>query len=1010
MKKLILLSLVILLSAAGLFYIFKNSSKEIETRLKGKKYETGDEDNPEARRQQEFKKLRDINTNRIPDNIKNLEQDFASRLPKITDRDNTQALTWVERGPNNVGGRTRALAGDINDANIIIAGGITGGMWKTVNDGTSWTKTTSNSQLHSATCLVQDRRTGNTTKWYAGTGEREGNSAGQFNSATQFTGNGVFKSTDNGSSWTLLTSTSGIPPNSFTSDWQYVWNVATDVSNAGEDEVYAATVGSIYRSSNGGTDWTQVLGSSTTRSTFTDISVSTTGVVYASGSYIDGGPMNGIRRSTDGISWVDITPAANFPATYGRIVTALAPSNENVLYVLIQGVPNGEPNSVNGHQLWKYTYISGDGTGAGGSWVSRGGNLPQAGQNNYGNFNEPFDSQGGYDLAIMVKPNDENFIILNAVNTYISTDGFATSTNAKRIGGYQPGSENGTYTNHHADAHSGFFPAGSNVIFYSGHDGGISKTNDITANVTAENPVTWQSLNNGYNVTQYYGIAISPETGSNRLAGGFQDNGSFATNSSTLATPWTAVNSGDGGFCAIPPDADDRIYSSSQNGDIDRTNLDGSNQVAMKPTGSAHQQFINSLVLDKNNSSILYYAGGTSATTTGIWRNNNIANGTNTTGWTYLTGTDVGSASAQVSTISVSRTNSANVVYYGTDEGHIRKITNANGTPVISANLNAGLPAGYVSCIAIDPSNSEKAIAVFSNYNLQSLWYTTDGGTSWTDIEGNLAGSTGPSIRWAEIFYVQTVPHIFLATSVGVYYTTSLSGGTTAWTQEAVNSIGNVVSVHMDYRPADKILVVGTHGRGAFQTQIDTPLPIELNTFTYSVTGSNVTLAWSTESETNNSGFDVERKALNSEWTKIGFVQGSGNSTVTRNYNYKDNNLATGTYEYRIKQIDYNGNFNYYNLEGSVNIGAPRKFALTQNYPNPFNPVTKIKFEVPAAEFISLKIFDITGREIRTVVNEKLNAGVYEREFNGAELTSGIYFYRIEAGKFSDTKKMMLIK
>ncbi|MFA7359999.1 MAG: T9SS type A sorting domain-containing protein [Candidatus Kapaibacterium sp.] len=1010
MKKLILLSLVILLSASGLFYFFKNSSNEIESRLKGKKYETGDEDNPEARRQQEFKKLRDINTNRIPDNIKNLEQDFASRLPKITDRDNTQALTWVERGPNNVGGRTRALAGDINNANIIIAGGITGGMWKTVNGGTSWTKTTSNSQLHSATCLVQDRRTGNTSKWYAGTGEREGNSAGQFNSVTQFTGNGIFKSTDNGSSWTLLTSTSGIPPNSFTSDWQFVWNVATDVSNAGEDEVYAATVGSIYRSSNGGTNWTQVLGSSTTRSTFTDISVSTTGVVYASGSYIDGGPMNGIRRSTDGISWVDITPAANFPATYGRIVTALAPSNENVLYVLIQGVPNGEPNSVNGHQLWKYTYISGDGTGAGGSWVSRGGNLPQAGQNNYGNFNEPFDSQEGYDLAIMVKPNDEHFIILNAVNTYVSTDGFATNTNAKRIGGYQPGSENGTYTNHHADAHSGFFPAGSNNIFYSGHDGGISKTNDITTNITAENPVTWQSLNNGYNVTQYYGIAISPETGSSRLAGGFQDNGSFATNSNILATPWTAVNSGDGGFCAIPPDADDRIYSSSQNGDIDRTNLDGSNQVAMKPTGAAHQQFINSLVLDKNISSILYYAGGTSATTTGIWRNNNIANGTNTTGWTYLTGTDVGSASAQVSTISVSRTNSANVVYYGTDEGHIRKITNANGTPTISADLNAGLPAGYVSCIAIDPANSEKAIAVFSNYNLQSLWYTTDGGTSWTDIEGNLSGNTGPSIRWAEIFYVQSVPHIFLATSVGVYYTTSLSGGTTAWTQEAVNSIGNVVSVHMDYRPADKILVVGTHGRGAFQTQIDTPLPIELNVFTYSVTGSNVTLAWSTESETNNSGFDVERKALNSEWTKIGFVKGYGNSTVTRNYNYKDNNLATGTYEYRIKQIDYNGNFNYYNLEGSVNIGAPRKFALTQNYPNPFNPVTKIRFEVPASEFISLKIFDITGRKIRTLVNEKLNAGVYEREFNGAELTSGIYFYRIEAGKFSDTKKMMLIK
>ncbi len=1009
MKKLLLLTAVIIVSAAGLFYFLKISSNESGLSLKEKAYETGEEDSPESRREQDFKRLRDIRTNRIPDNIRNLEQDFASRLPKVTDRDNTQELTWIERGPNNVGGRTRALGGDINNASIIIAGGITGGMWKSVNSGTSWTKTTTNSQLHSATCLVQDRRAGNTSKWYAGTGEREGNSAGQFNTATQFTGNGIFKSTDNGSSWTLLPSTSGIPPNNFSSNWQYVWNLGTDVSNAAEDEIYAATVGSIYRSSNGGTNWTMVLGNATTRSTFTDVLVSSAGVVYASGSYIDGGPMNGIRRSTDGINFVDITPAS-FPATYGRIVTAIAPSNENVLYALVQGVPNGEANSVNGHQLWKYTYISGDGTGTGGSWESRGGNLPQAGQSNYGNFNEPFDSQGGYDLAIMVKPNDANFIILNAVNLYISTDGFATTTNGKRIGGYQPATENGTYPNHHADAHSGFFPAGSNVIFYSGHDGGISKTNDITTNVTNENPVTWQSLNNGYNVTQYYGIAISPETGSGRLAGGFQDNGSFATNSQVLTTPWTAVNSGDGGFCAIPPDADDRIYSSSQNGDIDRTNLDGTNQVAMKPTGSAHQQFINSLVLDKNNSSILYYAGGTSATTTGIWRNNNIANGTNTTGWAYLTGTDVGSAQAQVSAIAVSKTNSANVVYYGTDEGHVRKITNANGTPTISGDLNAGLPAGYVSCVAIDPTNSEKAIVVFSNYNLQSLWYTTNGGTSWTDIEGNLAGDSGPSIRWAEIFYVETVPHIFLATSVGVYYTASLSGGTTVWTQEAVNTIGNVVSVHMDYRPADKILVVGTHGRGAFQTQIQSPLPVELNAFTHTVSGRNVTLSWSTVSEVNNSGFDVERKAQDLEWKKAGFIKGYGNSSVTRNYTFTDNNLTPGRYEYRIKQIDYNGNFRYYNLEGSVNIGVPDKFALEQNYPNPFNPTTKIRFDIPTTEFVTLKIFDVTGREIRTVVNEKLNAGIYEREFDGAGLTSGIYFYRLEAGDFKATKKMIMLK
>ncbi|MCE1164722.1 MAG: hypothetical protein LWX07_04880, partial [Bacteroidetes bacterium] len=139
-------------------------------------YSTGDQDNPAARMEQEFRMLRDINTNKIPDNIYNLEQVFASKLPKAG-TDSPNSLEWTERGPNNVGGRTRALEGDITNANVIIAGGISGGIWKSVNGGTSWTLTTTPSQLHSATCIAQDKRAGHTSNWYVGTGERTGNSA-----------------------------------------------------------------------------------------------------------------------------------------------------------------------------------------------------------------------------------------------------------------------------------------------------------------------------------------------------------------------------------------------------------------------------------------------------------------------------------------------------------------------------------------------------------------------------------------------------------------------------------------------------------------------------------------------------------------------------------------------------------------------------------------------------------------------------------------------------------------
>jgi hypothetical protein len=119
------------------------------------------------------------------------------------------------------------------------------------------------------------------------------------------------------------------------------------------------------------------------------------------------------------------------------------------------------------------------------------------------------------------------------------------------------------------------------------------------------------------------------------------------------------------------------------------------------------------------------------------------------------------------------------------------------------------------------------ALAVFSNYNIQSLWYTNNGGSTWANVEGNLTGANAPSIRWAEIFYISSTMQIILGTSTGIYYTAALNGTSTVWTQEAVSSIGNVVCVHMDFRPADNMLVVGTHGRGSFQTHITAPISVQ---------------------------------------------------------------------------------------------------------------------------------------------------------------------------------------
>lgn len=195
-------------------------------------------------------------------------------------------------------------------------------------------------------------------------------------------------------------------------------------------------------------------------------------------------------------------------------------------------------------------------------------------------------------------------------------------------------------------------------------------------------------------------------------------------------------------------------------------------------------------------------------------------------------------------------------------------------------------------------------------------------------------------------------------------------------------------------------------------------LPVELASFTSEVAGSNVKLNWSTISEENNSGFEVERCELsmvNSEWKKVGNVQGNGTTTEQTNYSYEDRNVQSGNYKYRLKQIDYNGNFEYHELLDEVIVGVPNKYNLSQNYPNPFNPATKINFEIPKnvnGQLVNVKlhVYDVTGRMISELVNKQMDAGYYTVDFNAVNLSSGIYFYKLATNDFVQTKKMLLVK
>ena len=190
-------------------------------------------------------------------------------------------------------------------------------------------------------------------------------------------------------------------------------------------------------------------------------------------------------------------------------------------------------------------------------------------------------------------------------------------------------------------------------------------------------------------------------------------------------------------------------------------------------------------------------------------------------------------------------------------------------------------------------------------------------------------------------------------------------------------------------------------------------VPVELISFTASVTRNNVTLNWSTATEANNQGFEIERSQMSNFksqiFEKIGYVGGYGTTTESKSYSFKDENLPAGKYSYRLKQIDFDGTFEY-SQEVEVEVSSPNEFALYQNFPNPFNPSTKIKFVIPKSSFVNLKVFDILGSEVATLVNEERPAGEYEIEFNAGSLSSGIYLYKISSGDYSETRKLILMK
>ena len=799
-KRSTLVVLVALLSIFGYFTWEHYSEKKYEGKERGHEKREEEEEEEEKDRidlavLQEIKRTKDPNTNSVP--VQRLVQAKAFKEQKLASLTNNRtttavpAINWAERGPSNVGGRSRVIWYDLNDAGNgykkVWGGSVGGGLWYT-NDITVaspvWNKINDFFDNIAVTSFAQSTSSPNTM--YFGTGE------GWFN-ADAIEGLGIWKSIDGGTNWSQLSSTL---------NFALVQDLLIDQNGNLYSSVRNNTgsqARGIHKSTDGGINWTQVLGAPLAgfvSGRGCDLELAANGDIYASiGNFSEGRiyrssfATNGANTGNAG-TWTDITPNPTtnaIPAAgdnYDRIEIATAPSNGDVVYGIFEG--NGTYDVTNIKQYDASTN----------TWTSR--TVP-----NYSGGGPYTRSQAWYDLIATVDPNNANTLYIGAIDVYKSTNNGAIWT---RVSDWRPIGL--PYV--HADIHQIIYAPGSSSRLAIGCDGGVFYSTD--ANLASPG---FAEKNSGYNVTQFYSVAIHPSS-TNFFITGAQDNGSQKFTAVGINST-TEVTGGDGAFCHIDQDNPNiQITSYVFNNYYISTNGGASfgTLYSDPDPNDGSGDFINPTDYD-NTANVLYACssedidGGPSMNY--VYNRYTRITGVGTTNTATLVTLSNSPTNGLITHVAVSPS-VANRVYFGFDNGTLGYVNNANaGTANTVSFLTATGVTGSVSCISIDPANENHILVTYSNYGLNSIWETTNGGTSWTSVEGNLPDMP---VRWA-MFDPRNSDWALIATELGVWSTDNINGGTTDW--DPTNSgLANVRVDMLQYRSSDRTIAAATHGRGLF--------------------------------------------------------------------------------------------------------------------------------------------------------------------------------------------------
>jgi hypothetical protein len=720
------------------------------------------------------------------------------------------------------------------------------------------------------------------------------------------------------------------------------------------DRVYVAAMGvlfgdnserGVFRTTNGGQHWEKVL--FVTDSTgAVDLAMHPTqpDIIYAAtwervrrvNRTRYGGPTSGIYRSTDGgDSWVKLTnglPSADL----GRIGLATSPADPNLVYA-VYATESGDLKGV---------YRS---TDSGHSWSAANSN-----QIGYSSFMWWFGK-------MYVSPANAAHVFVLSLQLYRSLNGTANWKNVTQS------------QNVHVDQHALYIHPADPDLLVLGNDGGVY--------ISEDGGETWAHKNT-LPVTQFYACEIDNSLPA-RLYGGSQDNGTVRTLTGSTGD-WQGILGGDGCVVRVDPSNNNYVYASFQNGFMWRSTNGGTTftQTVSTILSSERRNWKTPYTIDPNSTNVLYYG------TFRMYRSTNRA-----LVWSpispNLSGQPTGGTSryGTLTSIDVSPVD-ANIIYAGTDDGRVWNTTDGGDTWNLLSN---GLPDRWVTSVAAHPVNPQSAFVTFSGFRfdeyLPHVFRTDNNGQAWIDISGNL-----PEVPVNDIVVDPDLPdRLYLANDVGVYF--SFNGG--GYWELLGTGLPDVPVTDLCLHNPTKKLVAATHGRSLYSVQVDQltgniPLPVELVNFVAYPQGRSVILEWQTASERNNSHFLVERSADGRSFAAIAQVAGAGSGSQFRNYQSIDLHPLRGLNYYRLRQVDFDGQFEFSPVRVVDFIGKAPEMAV---FPVPAGERLTVDFGEQSPAGAMLAVFNAKGQRLRSAT---VPEGAVQMQIDLDGLPQGIFFLYLE--------------